>query len=134
MENSPPIQSSTFPQQTDPFGGSFQGSEVITLNREAKILFQVNPLEDKENATIKLSLPFGLEYTRGGLQWQGNLAKGRVVSLEAYVKTSNRMQGNIKAEVSSPGTSPGVIESRSYYFEVSTLDGNSATSDAIEVK
>lgn len=77
-------------------------------------------MEDRENATVKLSLPYGLELTRGSLQWQGNLVKDQAVNLEAFVKTANKMQGNIKAEVSSPGKNPGVIETRAYYYEVST--------------
>lgn len=121
-----PLTSALFPQQIDTFGGSFQGSETVSINRETKVVFQVNPVEDRESASITLSLPHGLELARGPREWQGKLVKGHAVNLEVFVKTANKMQGNIKAEVSSPGGSPGVIETRSYYYEVSTLDSSSA--------
>lgn len=123
-----------FRLQTDPFGGNFQDSDIVALNKETRILFQTKPMEDRDNATIKISLPFGLEYIRGELQWEGNLVKEQVVSLELFVKTTNKMQGNIKAEVSSSGKSPGVLESRSYNYPISTLEGNTAIREDISVK
>ena len=105
---------------TDPFHGTFEGSDEPKLDSRMKILFSFVPDRDFDeiNATFYL-LYNDASLLKGDTQWSGSAVKGQKIELpiEIYVGAS-KCKGNVHARVSGRSYGDAAIIERSYFYEV----------------
>ncbi|RLG58197.1 MAG: hypothetical protein DRN95_04725, partial [Candidatus Hydrothermarchaeota archaeon] len=127
-ESSP---NSGMPLQDDPFRGTFAGSENVSLNQPAKITFTICPIEDAPNTTIRLFLPPDVELVEGNTEWCGDVKSDEEVQVDVVIQVPIKIRGNIKASVERPANEVKIR--RSYYYLISTIEGEDNVSESREI-
>jgi len=107
---------------TDPFKGTFQGSDEPKLNSSIKVIFSFTPDQDFNDVNVKLYLPTGISLLKGGTEWYGNVAKGENIELPIQIKIiSEKYMAPLHAQVSGYSEDAVAITTRSYYYSITDL-------------
>ena len=109
------------PIQLDFFRGNFSYSNYsLLVNQTTAINFQMSPIDEVQNATIRFVLPYGVELTDGKLQWNGDVKKDEIIQFNITIKATTEIRGDIKADVYT--LKNGTKIKQSYYASIFTND------------
>mgnify|MGYP001603250859 CR=1 FL=1 len=115
---------------TDPFKGTFEGSDEPKLGSSARIIFSFTPDNDMKDVDVKFNLPIGVTLLEGKTEWKGEVANGQKIELPIKIQIqageneispiSVKVSGYEKDALVAEKDDVVAITERFYYYGINT--------------